>query len=290
MASWWGVWFVEQRSSGLLDFTEVCFFQLIFSTSADVYALLGDGLNSFLYMFLSSPAKGGGSCPYCPLLPPWFALYRTCYQSPVSPRQYFKSFVCYEKVLLVEGRPWLAAEQFTLISFSLQQSNLLGRVELSSRSHRSGMLLMCHQAGQKGTIMQIKACFWDSWIYLYSLIECFLCALSSHSSHLSSSRITSWLCSHADKHRTVGLNSAPLFLHSFCWALTWGPFSITCWVLRHYEPTACCLPKEICKQHVHGDVSVKQDSLPLLHGQVLSCRIKLPPILLSTLAYRSLAA
>lgn len=111
-----------------LVFTWVLFFWL-FSSSVGVSDLLDDGLNTFLSRFCFHLPKlretGAAHVLLCQL--------QGFYQRPISPCQYCKALLCYEKLFLVEGRPWLAAEQFPLLSSSCQHPNLISRAALSFR-------------------------------------------------------------------------------------------------------------------------------------------------------------
>lgn len=175
--------------------------------------------------FSSSPVEGAGSC--FTELTPWFISHRSCYQSPASLCQYFKPF---GKLFLVEGRPWLAAQEFTLISSSLEQPDLLNRVVLSSWSHRSGIFFMCYKAGQKGTAMQMKNSMFLRLMDLPSLPDrvfsahCLLTAHMFAPAEQPPMCYSAWNCGH--------LFCTPLSaLTPQCWALTWELFSIMRWAV-----------------------------------------------------------
>lgn len=92
-----------------------------------------------------------------------------------------------------------------------------------------------------------------------------LCALCSYSSHLCSSRTTSWLCSHllfSTGSRSSLLHSS-LCIHSPVPAIDLGPFfnnamsALPLWT--HWLMTFW----ETCKQQVHGEVAVNREGLSL---------------------------
>lgn len=70
-------------------------------------------LSSASPVFISL-GEGDRSCPCFTVLTPWFMLYGSCYWRPISPCQYFKSFLYPEKLVLEKGRPWLT-EGFSLL-------------------------------------------------------------------------------------------------------------------------------------------------------------------------------
>lgn len=127
----WEAWFSVQNSAGF--HLGLVFLAVFLKCWCPWFA--GWWLEHFPLQALlsSSQIEGNGSCPWSPVPAPQFILHRSSYQRPLSPRQYFKLLLCYEKLFLVEGRPWLAAEQFPLLSSSCQQPNLISRAVLFFR-------------------------------------------------------------------------------------------------------------------------------------------------------------
>lgn len=165
-----------------LVFTWVLFFWL-FSTTVGVFGLLDDGLNCFLsrlcFHLLKLWEMGAAHALLCQL--------QAFYQRPVSPCRYYKSFLIYEKLFLVEGRPWLTAEQLLLLSSSCQQTNLISRAILFSREsqvrHFPGVVQSWSEKNNKADgnlvlgVMDLSSL--SGWV-LFPLPY--------------SSRTTSWLC------------------------------------------------------------------------------------------------